>query len=107
MAKASKTNKVDRWYPDKSQFPDVRQYEAIRQLTDMIYAAQDEVASVKSEQGGMTKRLDSHHMRITKTEQAGGPSTTKITGLFVKGTPPSNGDTIRFNTATGQFEFGS
>jgi hypothetical protein len=96
---------VNRWYPNKSDFPDDKQFEVVRQLTDLIYGQQSQLAALQSSHDSMQEKLNTHGSRMDKVEKAGGPSTTKITGLFVKAVPPTNGQTLKYNAASGQVEW--
>lgn len=99
---------VNKWYPSKKEFPDEHQFQAMHQIVDMIYGLQGRQSQLESDQRDQEGRLRDHHARILRTEGAGGPSTTRIAGLFVKATtPPANSDTIRYNSKTGQWEFGA
>jgi len=96
---------VNRWYPSKLDFPDDKQFEVVRQLTDLIYGQQSQLATLQSSHDAMSEKLKAHGSRMDSVEKAGGPSTTKITGLFVKAVPPANGQTLKYNAASGQIEW--
>lgn len=85
---------VQRWYP---HFEDHATHEAFRQAFDHIYALQDKMqqqqAAAGPPQGASTG------------DSAGGPSTTKIAGLRVHAVPPTNGQKLTFNAATGEIEW--
>lgn len=83
---------VDRWYP---HFDDHPTREAFRVAFDHIYALHDKMQAETA--GGSEK--------ATKEPDPGGPSTTKIGGLYVTATPPANGQKLTYNSATGQIEW--
>lgn len=95
-----KPKPVQRLYPEqRGQLADFHAWDAHKQTRDLLYDLHDKMnmfiheTSVKASNVGQSK-------------QAGGPSNTTITGIPVKGVQPQNGHTIRYNSATGQFEFG-
>ena len=96
---------VKKWYPSTADFPDPKQHEAIRQILDLVYSQQGQIDASQEEHGKTAAALKSHDSRIKKTEEAGGPTTTKITGLRVKGVPPKDGQSLKYSAASGDIEW--
>lgn len=88
---------AQRWYP---HFDDHATHEAFRVAFDHLYSLHDQVQAVHSQLKGTTASGDG-----AKPASAGGPSTTKIGGLFVAAVPPLDGQTLKYNAKTGQIEW--
>lgn len=88
----------NRYYPSPSKTGDL--HNDFRLLFDHVYRLQDQLTDAHGRLAEMTKRHDALTQRV-----ASGPSTTKIMGLNVKGTVPTNGQKLTYNAATGDLEF--
>jgi hypothetical protein len=105
------TARVNRWFPPKEgALADHAVNDAHRRAFEAIYALQDRLEAAHG-------KLTAHDGEIARVgEQARGAHNvatatasqlnTKIGGIGVKGVPPKTGDTLRYNAATGQFEYG-
>jgi hypothetical protein len=98
---------ANRYYPSPTKTGAL--HNDFRQLFDHVYSLQDELAAAK----GRMAEMESKHGKLTQ-QVANGPSTTKIAGLNVKGTPPMQGTPVTslsgvpvlgYNSATGDIEF--
>lgn len=93
-----KPNPVNRIYPTQSgPLSDFHAWAAHKVTLDRLYDLHDAFNQFKHEI--VTKS------NVGQQQEAGGPSNTMITGIPVKAVAPANGQTIRYNSATGQFEF--
>jgi len=105
------TNKMDlqqnRHYPSKFKTGDL--HDDFRILYDHVYKMQDDLTAANSRMADM----ESKHSALA-SQVAGGPSSTKIAGLNVKGTEPQNGRAVTslsgvpvlaYNAASGEIEF--
>jgi hypothetical protein len=86
---------TQRYYPN-SHPP--RLNEDLRLLYDHVYRMQDQLAQAY-------KRIGELEKPAPKNEDAGSPSHTKIAGLYVKGTPPQDGQKLTYVAASGQIEW--
>ena len=75
--------------------------EDFRVAFDHIYSLGAEVARIKGEQANKPATS----APTVKPAESNGPSNTKLTGIAVKGTPPTHGASPFYNSASGQFEF--
>jgi hypothetical protein len=92
-----KPKPIERIYPEqRGPLADFHTWDAHRQTLDKVYDLHDKLNGF----------MHQSNVGQKATLPAGGPSNTTITGIPVKGTSPANGHTIRYNSATGQFEFG-
>jgi hypothetical protein len=90
MAEPAQQN---RYYPSKQKTGDL--HDDFRLLFDHVYKLQDRMAAMTKAQGAAAPA----------GEDQGGPSTTKIAGLYVKGVVPQNGQKLTYNATTGQIEW--
>jgi hypothetical protein len=65
-------------------------YDHVYALTDRLAAAHKEIADMKSKHSDLARQV------------AGGPSTTKIAGLYVKGSVPNDADRLTYDAKSGQ-----
>jgi hypothetical protein len=86
------------YYPSKFKTGEL--HEDFRRLYDHMYAQQRRNAELESQLAEMTDK----HAKLS-AQVAGGPSTTKIAGLYVKGVQPTNGQQLTYNSSTGQIEW--
>jgi hypothetical protein len=108
MAKVSEqTPQQNRHYPSKFKTGDL--HDDFRILYDHVYKLQDQMAAAE----GRMADMESKHGALA-SQVAGGPSSTKIAGLNVKGTEPQNGRAVAslsgvpvlaYNAASGEIEF--
>ena len=89
----------DRWYPDRSVFHSEQAYNAHTQALDLIYGLRDEVRGMKRQSPEKTKE------KGVPKEGPGSFKETYLAGILVKPSVPSNGQSLKYNAATGQFEF--
>jgi len=75
-------------------------HDDFRILYNHVYALTDALAAAHSRMAEMEK---SH--QALQQQVANGPSNTKIAGLNVRATPPLNGQSLKYNAATGQIEW--
>lgn len=91
-----------RYYPQQK---DSRLNEDLRLVYQMAYEAHDRTAQLHSQLQDAHRQLKDAHARIDgmqKEMKAGGPSNTKIAGLYVIGQPPTDQDRLTYDAATGQ-----
>jgi hypothetical protein len=86
---------TNRYFPNPDHYSSHQQWDDVRKLYEHVYNAQDEAAKAKPAPVAPTNG------DISRT----GPSNTQIAGLNVVGTP-TNGQTLKFNSLTGQLEWG-
>jgi hypothetical protein len=86
------------YYPSKFKTGDL--HDDFRRLYDHVYQQ-------RRTNDDLRKRLEAMESKHGKLAEdvANGPSTTKIAGLFVKGTVPTNGQKLTYNATTGQIEW--
>jgi hypothetical protein len=97
---------TNRWFPPKTgALADHDVNDAHRRAFEAIYQLQDQLAAAHA-------KLAEHDGKITKatgTAEAAHKATstinTKVNGLNVKAVPPTNGQTLKYNSATGQVEW--
>jgi len=92
-----------RWYPPQTGLT-YEQHNAHRQTLDIVYELQDqlrELHSKHSELKGAMSGLETENSNLKEIIN------NRIAGKLVKPTDPNNGDTIRYNSKSGQFEFGA
>ena len=85
----------NRYYPSPSKTGPL--HDDFRKLFDHIYALHDRLADAHSQLADMTRRHDTLAAQV-----AGGPSTTKIAGLYVIGQPPNDADRLTYDAKSGQ-----
>lgn len=88
----------NRYYPSPTKTGPL--HDDFRLLFDHVYSLQNELQSTKGQLADMTSK----HAALSQ-QVANGPSTTKIAGLNVIGVPPTNGQQLTYNAATGQIEW--
>jgi hypothetical protein len=71
-----------------------------RQVFDHMYAQQRKNAELEEKLAALTRKHGALQQQV-----ANGPSTTKIQGLNIKGVPPTNGQALKYNAATGDIEW--
>lgn len=104
-----------RYYPQQKN---PRLNEDLRLVYQMAYDAHDRAGQLESQLKDAHAKLADAHNKIAKLSSKsdpGGPSTTKIAGLNVKGTEPTSGansitsfsgvPVLGYNPATGQIEW--
>lgn len=81
-----------------------------RQLYSHMYASRKQIEDLQTQMSFLQKS----HGKLQRQVAAGGPSSTKIAGLNVIGTPPQSGNKVSslsgvpvlgYNSSTGQFEY--
>lgn len=87
-----------KYYPSPSKTGALN--DDFRLLFNHVYALQDSLAEAK----GRIADMEKSHKSLSD-QVAAGPSTTKIQGLNVKGVPPTNGQVLTYNSATGDIEW--
>ncbi len=106
---------TQRYYPQQK---DPRLNEDLRIAYDHIYAMQDRLGALSGQLQEAHRSLKDAHSKLaamsTKPDP-GGPSSTRIAGLYVKGTEPVNGansissftgvPVLGYNPKTGQIEW--
>ena len=75
-------------------------HDDFRLLFDHMYEQQQRNEQLESR----LKDLSSKHAALSE-KVANGPSTTKIAGLYVRGTPPADGQTLKYSKATGDISW--
>jgi len=75
-------------------------HDDFRLLFDHVYRQQDQIAELHGKM-----KDDPKHGGGREPSAPGGPSSTKLTGLYVKGTPPVHGASPFYNQSSGQFEY--
>jgi hypothetical protein len=86
-------SQVNRFYPERSNYQSDQQFQEVRNLYDMVYQMHDTMTPGKPDPPS------------SASSNPGGPSTTKIGGLYVEGVPPSHGAAPTYNQTSGQFEY--
>lgn len=94
-------NKPDPWYPERSAFQNHEQWDAHVQTLKIVYEQKAKLEKAIADIQKVAKVAESN---VGQT--AGGPLNSQVLGLAVKPGQPANGDTIRFNSKTGQWELG-
>lgn len=91
-----------RFIPQRKDFQTHEQWDAHVQAYQMIHELQDQIRQLKAQlgtsdighatpsQGSKNEIINSH-----------------INGIFIKAGAPTNGQTIRYNSTSNQFEFGT
>ena len=87
-----------RWYPTVEEAGGHAQHNVHKQVLNKVYALQDQLDAQKK--GGAAAPSPA-----SPATGPGSPSHTKIAGLNVIGTPPSDGQQLTFVAATGQLEW--
>lgn len=85
---ADDKKQVQRYYPSPDNYQNHQQWQDMRILYDHMHEVKEKGAEKAP----------------VPTTKAGGPSNTKIAGLNVVGTP-TNGQTLKYNSKTGQLEW--
>lgn len=88
----------NRYYPSRTKVGNL--HDDFRKLFDHVYALQDRLDASQSRVAELEK---SHNSMAATVAQ--GPSNTKIGGFNVRGTPPANGQTLKYNAATGDISW--
>ncbi len=91
-----------RYYPQQK---DPRLNEDLRLVYQMAYDAHDRADQLHSQLREAHKKLDEAHSKLATMQarpEPGGPSTTKIAGLYVIGQPPSDADRLTYDASSGQ-----
>lgn len=88
----------NRYYPSKQKTGPL--HDDFRQLFDHVYRLQAHNEEMK----GRLDELENGHKGLAQ-QVAGGPSTTKIAGLYVKGTVPADGQVLKYSAKSGQIEW--
>jgi hypothetical protein len=92
-----------RWYPHPEESGSHAQWNIHRQILDHVYQLNDRLDKLDAQQKGATAKPSP----ASPATGPGSSSHTTIAGIAVKGTTPANGNTIRYNATSGQFEFGA
>jgi hypothetical protein len=92
-----------KWYPSTVGM-NYEQHNAHRQTLDLVYQLQDQLQSLHGKHAELTGKMNSVTKENDKLKQI---INNRIAGRLVKPTNPANGDTIRYDKTTGQFEFGA
>src|SRR5258708_3924188 len=91
-----------RYYPQQR---DPRLNEDLRIAYDHIYTMQSHLSNLSSQLQEAHRGLKEAHARLdgmAKKPDPGGPSSTRIAGLYVIGQPPTDQDRLTYDSATGQ-----
>lgn len=91
-----------RWYPPQTGLT-YEQWNAHRLAFDHIYELQDKLAELHGKHDELKTKYSGIEKENSKLKEIIG---NRIAGRLVKPTDPNNADTIRYNSSTGQFEFG-
>ena len=92
------------WYPDRSVFGSYAAWDAHRKALDEIYDLKSQVEGMKAEMAKANKPKDKS-TGVPK-EGPGSSKETYVAGFLVKPViNPQNGQTLKYNSATGQLEF--
>jgi hypothetical protein len=86
----------NRYYPSKERDPN----NDLRILFDHVYGLRDQLTETQGKLADMTAK----HGKLAE-QVANGPSTTKIQGLNVKAVQPLDGQSLKYNAATGDIEW--
>lgn len=92
------------WYPAAGTFGSYHQDDAVKQLYDHIYNLHDQLSDLHSKHQELHTQMQGTQKENTKLKEI---VNNRIAGRLVKPTNPADGDTIRYNKVTGQFEFGA
>jgi len=95
----------DRWYPKQEHFKTWDEWNSHKQAFDHIYALQDQMAAQHAELKKAHADLKTQMGTLQQQQFPNGPSNTKIQGLNVRGAPPTNGQTLKYNSATGDISW--
>lgn len=92
-----KPKPVERTYPEqRGALADFHAWDAHKKTRDLLYDLHDKLNLFMHEQKSNVGQ---------KQQEAGGPSNTKIAGIFVQAIQPKNGQTLKYNSSTGQLEW--
>jgi len=89
---------TNRYYPSPTKTGPL--HDDFRLLFDHVYKLQDQLRDSHSKMAALQSKHDTLKQQVDN-----GPSTTKIQGLNVKGVPPTNGQKLTYNAATGDIEW--
>lgn len=92
----------ENWYPDQSAFGSYKAWDAHRKALDQIYDLKSQVAGMKAK---MEKQSKLEKPTGVPKEGPGSSKETYIAGFLVKPALPQNGQTLKYNSSTGQLEF--
>jgi hypothetical protein len=88
----------NRYYPSAAKTGEL--HDSWRMLFDHMYEQQRRNSELSSQLDDLRKS----HSALS-AQVANGPSTTKIQGLNVKAVQPTNGQSLKYNAATGEIEW--
>jgi hypothetical protein len=91
----------DPYYPDRSHFKTHEEWDAHVQTLNVVYEQKAKLEKAIEDLKKVAKVAQSNVGQTT-----GGPLNTTIVGLAVTPGQPANGDTLRFDSKSGQFKFG-
>jgi hypothetical protein len=94
-------SKTTQFIPQRKDFPSHEQWDAHVQAYQMIHDLQEQIRQLKSQLS------TSDIGRSAAAKDKTGVITSHVNGFFVKAGTPANGQTIRFNSTSQQFEFGA
>lgn len=90
------------WYPDRSNFATHEAWDAHVQTLNIIYEQKAKLEKAITDLKAVTTTV--HKSNVG--QPAGGALNTRIGGFLLAPGQPTNGQTLRYNSSTGQFEFG-
>ena len=85
----------NRYYPSQAKTGPL--HNDFRLLFDHVYELRDQLAKAH----GRIADMEKQHGELSRTV-ANGPSTTKIAGLYVKGSVPNDADRLTYEAKSGQ-----
>jgi hypothetical protein len=91
-----------RWYPSQKGLS-YEQWNIHRQSLDLIYGLQDKLSELHGKHEELQSKMSGVQKENGKLKEI---INNRVAGRLVKPTDPSAGDTLRYNSTSGQFEFG-
>lgn len=93
---------ADNWYPNRANFRSHEEWDAHVQSLNIIYAQKEKLDKAVADIKAVTERVQKSNVG----QPSGGPLNTKIGGFSLIPGQPSNGDTLRFDSASQQWKLG-
>jgi regulator of replication initiation timing len=93
-----------RWYPPKTNDFTFDQFNAHRVAFDKIYELEDQLKELHGKHQELHAKMQGATKENEKLKEI---INNRIAGRLVKPKEPQDGETIRYNSASGQFVFGA
>jgi hypothetical protein len=93
-----------KWYPNQGPHVNYEQWNIHRQTLDMVYSLQDQLKELHGKHQELHAKMQGATKENEKLKEI---INNRIAGRLVKPKEPQDGETIRYNAASGQFVFGA